>query len=87
MTHALVPAPGTAWVGEATIDKQPPTQVRATRIVVWDTDQHEPRMLPQLPAVVRIPTRPRRYRLFARGQPILRRLLHTGHLWANRWLT
>ena len=30
-----------AWVGRATIYKQPQTQVEATLLVVWDADQQD----------------------------------------------
>jgi hypothetical protein len=37
--------PGHAWVGEARIDKQARTQVRATLVVVWDLGQQAPWVL------------------------------------------
>jgi hypothetical protein len=41
----LAPTPGTAWAGRATVFKQAHTQVQATLVVVWDTDQRAPWVL------------------------------------------
>lgn len=40
--RALIPGPGHAWVGQATVFRDPPKRQQGTLVVVWDTGHPEP---------------------------------------------